>query len=227
VLKGDGAFTVSGLPWLQSGETKELSPDNLTANCLCKKHNSSISSLDSAALQFFKALKVSLEGTNAHSQDVLVSGHDIERWLLKTLKAMAVSRNLSRESVRLSGKFQSDVRIVDMLDDPRSWPQSTGLYCMMPDGRRMINSNRFQLSPLSGAVSGEIGGVWVNILGIAFVLMIEPIDLNKNPELRNAKYRPGEIRIKERGSVSTVGISWETGFGHPALILDFLSPSVS
>ncbi|MHC2385152.1 hypothetical protein [Bradyrhizobium liaoningense] len=34
ILRGDGNFTASGLPWLEAGETKALAPKNLTANCL-------------------------------------------------------------------------------------------------------------------------------------------------------------------------------------------------
>jgi hypothetical protein len=49
VLRGEADFTVSGLPWQGAGEEKRLAPGNLTANCLCRRHNSALSPLDSAA----------------------------------------------------------------------------------------------------------------------------------------------------------------------------------
>ncbi len=147
LLKADGDFTVSGLPWMDDGETKILGSKSLTANRLCRKHNSALSPLDAAALFFFSSLKSCLD-READSMRYLVSGHDIERWLLKTLKTMATSGNLARGREQLSGAFSSDVQVLDMLDDPRHWPEGTGLYCVMNAGDLTENHNRFQLAPL-------------------------------------------------------------------------------
>ena len=102
VLMADGDFSVSGLPWLEQGVEKILPPEAFRTNCLCVKHNSALSPLDHAAKYFFGSLKASLE-FNASTRHAIVSGHDIERWLLKTAKAMAVSKNFARARERLSG----------------------------------------------------------------------------------------------------------------------------
>src|ERR1700761_3590370 len=52
LLKADGDFTVSGVPWLAAGEAKAIGSKALTANCLCRGHNSALSRLDTAALYF-------------------------------------------------------------------------------------------------------------------------------------------------------------------------------
>jgi hypothetical protein len=127
VLRGDGDFTVSGLPWLEAGEIKKLAPKNLTANCLCTKHNSALSPIDNAAALFFSALRECMEAKTAPNP-YLLSGHDVERWLLKTLKAMAVSGNLARGREKLPGAFQRDIDIIRMLDDHLAWPEASGLY---------------------------------------------------------------------------------------------------
>ncbi|WP_338310655.1 hypothetical protein, partial [Bradyrhizobium ottawaense] len=67
-------------------ETKALATKNLIANCICRRHNSALSPLDAAAKIFFAGLRDCLES----SEDVLpylLSGHDVERWLLTKLKA--------------------------------------------------------------------------------------------------------------------------------------------
>ena len=92
VLMAGGDFSISGLPWLEAGEERILAPQNLTANCLCVKHNSALHPLDDAAQYFFASLKSYLE-LGAGSRHAIISGHDIERWLLKTAKAAAVSKN--------------------------------------------------------------------------------------------------------------------------------------
>ncbi|WP_377829300.1 hypothetical protein ACFKHW_04285 [Bradyrhizobium lupini] len=142
ILMADGDFSIAGLPWLAPGETKILPPQSLRANCLCTKHNSALHPLDDAAKYFFASLKSFLEH-DSDSRHALVSGHDIERWLLKTAKAAAVSKNLARGRERLSGAFSRDAALLDMLDDPSHWPEGAGLYCTMNTGDRTLNHTRF------------------------------------------------------------------------------------
>lgn len=212
LLKADGHFTVSGLPWLRDGETKILGSKNLTANCLCREHNSALSPLDAAALFFFSSLKSCLD-RESDSMRYLVSGHDIERWLLKTIKALAVSGNIARGQQRLSGAFASDIQVLDMLDDPRIWPQGAGLYCTMNAGDLTHNHNRFQLAPYMNA-RDEVNGLGVNIMGLDFVLMLEPPDALLNPSLQCATFRPGQIITTFANSTNWIAISWEDGKRH-------------
>jgi hypothetical protein len=209
LLKADGDFSVSGLPWIPEGETKIIGPGSLTANCLCQKHNSSLSDLDTAAFKFFSALKLCLD-RNAESLRFIVSGHDIERWLLKTLKAMAASGNLARGRERLSGAFSSDVQVLDMLDDPGHWPEGAGLYCVMNAGDLTANHNRFQLAPLTNP-RGELSGLSVNIMGLNFVLMLEPPILSESPMLAKAEFRPSQIVVTYPTATNWLAISWEDG----------------
>lgn len=70
-----------------------------------------------------------------------------------------------------------------MLDDPRHWPEGAGLYCTMNAGDRMSNHPRFQLQPLTNAQE-DIEALALNILGLGFVLLLEPLDVDKYPFLR-------------------------------------------
>jgi hypothetical protein len=93
VLAVDGQFAIGGTPWLALGESKTIGENSLKGKCLCARHNSKLHPLDDAAQFFFSVLKACLEGP-ANESEYIVSGHDIERWLLKTLKALAASGNL-------------------------------------------------------------------------------------------------------------------------------------
>src|SRR5262245_47866189 len=42
VLRGDGDFTISGVPWLEAGVEKAVGLNSLTANCLCRRHNAAL-----------------------------------------------------------------------------------------------------------------------------------------------------------------------------------------
>jgi hypothetical protein len=213
-LQFDGGIAVSGIPWLKDGETKNLPPDSLAAKCLCRKHNSAIHKLDDAALIFFRSVKECAWNDSTQSLHYLFSGNDLERWLLKTLKAFAVSSNLSRERVKLSGEFQNDTKIIDMLDDAKAWPPSTGLYCVMGVGERMLSGAEFQITSLSSSETGAIGGLWTNI-------QTEPIDLAKNPSLRATKFRPGRFEFRVKDTVNTIDLSWDDGAQHPTVPMLF------
>jgi hypothetical protein len=225
VLMADGDFSVSGLPWLEEGKEKILPPQKFRTNCLCVKHNSALHPLDDAAKYFFASLKSHLE-LDAGSRHAIVSGHDIERWLLKTAKALAVSKNLAKGRERLSGAFARDEAILDMLDNPGQRPDGTGLYCVMNTGDVTENHTRFQLQPFTND-QGEIEVLALNILGLRFVLLLEPPDVNKHPFLREAKYRPGRIEISYPSSTNWVTMSWEDGKSHAmTLTVQFVRPEV-
>lgn len=220
VLMADGDFSISGLPWLEDGEQKILPPQALRANYLCTKHNSALHALDDAAKFFFASLKSYLE-SDTTSRHALVSGHDIERWLLKTAKVLAVSKNLARGRTPLSGAFSRDTEILDMLDDHRHWPEGAGLYCTMNTGDRTLNHSRLQLQPLTNA-NDDIEALGLNILGLGFALLLEPPDESKFPNLRKASYRPSRIVISYPSSTNWVTLSWDDAKAHEALTVQFV-----
>lgn len=223
ILRADGDFSISGLPWLEAGEEKILAPNNLEANCLCVKHNSALTRLDDAPKYFLASLKLYLE-TGAGLRHALVSEHDIERWLLKTAKAVAVSKNFARGRERLSGAFSRNEAILEMLDSPLQWPDGAGLYCVMNTGDTMVNHPRFQLQPLMNG-QDEIEALALNILGLSFVLLLERADVGRYPFLRDAKYRPGRIAIVyPSSSTNWVTLSWEDGKSHDTLTVQFVQP---
>jgi hypothetical protein len=223
ILMADGEFSISGVPWLKAGEERILAPQNFKANCLCVKHNSALHPLDDAAQYFFASLKSCLDlGTG--SRHAIVSGHDIERWLLKTAKAAAVSKNFARGRERLSGAFSRDEAILDMLDSPCHWPNGAGLYCIMNTGDLTENQPRFQFQPLTND-KDDIEALALNILGLRFVLLLETQDVDRYPFLREAKYRPGRIVITYPSSTNWVTISWDDGKAHESLTVQFVHPA--
>ncbi|WP_257547137.1 hypothetical protein [Sphingopyxis sp. DBS4] len=221
VLQGDGGFSISGVPWLDKGEEKILGAQSLRANCLCTKHNSALSPIDSAARHFFASLKNYLEVDAGEPRMALVSGHDIEVWLLKTAKALAVSGNLARGNEKLSGVFTQDRMLVTMLDDPAAWPDGAGLYCLMSEGDMIVNHSRFQLVPWLNEAE-EIVALQVGILGFMFLLLLEKLDTEKYPLLATAKYRPSRIEIRHPASESWVSMSWQDKRNHDDLKVEFV-----
>ncbi len=83
----------------------------------------------------------------------------------------------------------------------------------------MLNHSRFQLIPWVETIHGkdEIVALKVNILGFSFVLLLEPFDPERFPELVTANYRPGRIEIQYAKSISWITISWEDSHPHSQL----------
>jgi len=223
-IEDGGQFLLSGAPWLDEGQSKVFAPGNLTANCLCRKHNSALSPLDTAALRFFQMLRPCWVN-QAAPLHYLISGHDLERWMLKTLKALAVSKNLAKGRERLSGVFQEAVGLIDMLDSPAHWPELTGVYCIMQHGTRTENRNHFQLAPLYGQDNDIIGGMTANLLGIDFLLMIEPPDMAKSTLLQRSVYRPGSIEVTIGNIINRIDISWDDKRSHSPVGLTYAGPA--
>jgi hypothetical protein len=218
VLTGEGKFSISGVPWLEEGQSRIIAPPQ--AKCLCTKHNSTLSCLDDAAKYFFASLRSYLEH-DAGMRHAIVSGHDLERWLLKTAKAAAVARYLARGRERLSGAFARDSVILDMLDDPRHWPKGAGLYCVMNEGDRTGNTVRFQFQPFTNE-HDEIEAFGFNIMGFRFVLLLGTADETKYAWLNGARYRPGRLVILRPKSTCWLTMSWDDDRSHEELTVQWL-----
>jgi hypothetical protein len=108
-----------------------------------------------------------------------------------------------------------------MLDAPDHWAAGTGLYCTMGTGDLTENDPRFQLQPATND-QGEIEALGLSILGLRFVLMLEPPNLDKHPFLHGARYRPGRIVIAYPSSTNWVTMSWDDGRAHEDLTVEFL-----
>jgi hypothetical protein len=144
-------------------DAKIMSPSQIGEElCLNSQDFESLCALDLGALENKSYLEL-----GAGSRHTIVSGHDIERWLLKTAKAAAVSKNFARGRERLSGVFSRDEAILDMLNSPRQWPDGAGLYCVMNTGDLTVNHRRFQFQPLTNDQE-EIEALALNILGLRF-----------------------------------------------------------
>lgn len=220
ILRKSG-LVVSGLPWAE-GEIK-IGLETLTANCLCTKHNSDLSGLDSEAARFFEAIRACDLNTGP-ALNYIFSGHDIERWLLKTIVAMAVSKNLVRNKNLLSGSFYANLDVSKMLLEPLEWPADTGLYCMLKQGDRIARADHFQLQPLTTEQEGEIAGVFASIQGISFALFMVPM---KKESIAQYTYRPRQIQIKTDSGLNVIELSWENFKASNFVRMDRIGPAES
>jgi hypothetical protein len=207
----DTKIDVTGFPWQAVGESKLIGKEALTSNCLCSVHNNALSDLDAAAGYFFRALQICATQADAPSRQFLCSGHDIERWLLKTLSAMAESNNLANDGKRLSGDFHPSVEIAELLQDTDRWQFPLGLYFTQRLGHNLNIDNSISLAPLTMPESDQLVGMLANFQGFEIALFAISAPVTKEFE---SAYRPSTLRFHLKGAKHTIMLSWQDSHKH-------------
>jgi len=83
-------------------------------------------------------------------------------------------------------------------------------------------SQSFQIAPVTN-VSEDICALWTNILGLSFVLVVEPSVLTNLPQLASAVFRPRSFNIRHPSGSHELLLSWADGNPHRGdMTLDFL-----
>ena len=210
VIADHGEVMVGGSPFTTGEELASIGVNSLVCKCLCQVHNSALHRLDTAAKSFFSDFR-SCFSPGGDQNDYVVSGHDIERWLLKTLKALSLSNYLRMDGSALSGSFYTAIRILDLLDKIDAWPKGSGLYCANTVGDITKSYNRFQIAPMPNQ-DGDLCGLWANIIGVSFILLLVETQPFALPA--GMLHRPGAIIVDHGGFTKTLTISWEDGTVH-------------
>jgi hypothetical protein len=203
---------VEGLPWL-NGEKKVLRFGNLTTNCLCKAHNSALSPIDDVGGRFFAAIQKSGTSDEGPNQHHLFSGHDVERWLLKAMAGLVVSRNFAVAGAPLNRDAMRKVDFENLLEDTKQWKAPLGMYAMQPLGTKFTRQDVFSLAPLLIPGTNEIAGLVVDVQGLQFGMLAVDTP-TKGTRFQNAIYRPGILSFKLGHLTHKIEMSWDDAKGH-------------
>lgn len=224
VLKtlAEKAVTVSGLPWL-NGRTKALPFSAVVASSLCTRHNSLLSPIDTAGAKFFEAAQMCGTTATRPSLEYLLSGHDLERWLLRTLSVMGVSRNFAISGTAIDQDFVDRLRIVELLENPKAWTSPLGLYVLGGQGHQFTQRSDIQVAPLM-RLDGDLIGLMMDIRGLALGLLATPHDI-ATTEFGKAFYRPSALVFDMAGVRHRIVLSWEDGQQHVEVVLTWAAPS--
>jgi hypothetical protein len=209
--------TVSGLPWLKS-QSKTLGFAALTARYLCTRHNSLLSPIDTAGAKFFEAMQNCGTAQSGERFEYLLSGHDVERWMLRSLAILGVSRNFAIDGAIIDEAFVERLRIVERLENPKLWDKPLGLYLLGGQGHRFTQRADVQLAPLIRSGTEELIGITLDIQGMALALLATEHDTS-GTGLDKAFYRPSAL-VFDIGDVRhAIRLSWEDARSHEEVVL--------
>jgi hypothetical protein len=208
---------VSGFPWLK-GESRVMTFASMTSNCLCAAHNNALSPLDAVAGQFFQAIKNCGTVSTVPSRRYIFSGHDLERWLLKTLAGLSASRSLASNRERLTEGFHEGIDVPALLENPNLWKKPIGLYFGGYKGQVIQRRNLFHFAPLTTLDTNKLAGITTVLQGFDFSLFaVAPIESRKI--LAKALYRPGGLIFNYAGVKHVIEIFWHDEVEHLKIVM--------
>jgi hypothetical protein len=205
-LAEDGArFHLSKFKWLPPGESRVVSPANMTAKVLCSNHNSVLAGYDEIADRFLTALLRAGETGDENCMTVQTfNGEDLERCLLKTLCGVT-----AMEAAR-EGGWKAPMEWLRMLFKvPRSFISGFGLFMNLGVFEMFPGSTpSMSATPIDNPDGPDPLGLRLHFSGVEFVLMTG--NTGRSRWAYNSRYRPGLLSINSAGYCSVrIGIHYE------------------
>jgi hypothetical protein len=172
-------ITVQGFKWCLK-KPKSIGLANLVAKVLCKKHNSSLSELDAAALNAFDVFRESIRlnqvrgklkrPTLWHVRRMVIDGPRLERWFLKTLINLSFG---GEWPIGSNVKGAPSTELVEIAFGQRRFEYGGGLYMAGRAGEQIDSMDRVNFTPMTDESNSLVAGRF-NFRGYTFLLCLIP-----------------------------------------------------
>jgi hypothetical protein len=206
-----------------------VTPKNFKANILCQEHNSALSPADDAALAFATFLRrIALEydagaGEWGETEEITVSGDDMQRWVLKLFLNHAVTGHFEVQQ-RKDVTFPPEA--IDLLLDRAAWPSTWGL-CVPAERtakdfracpfqtKDVTNSHWWGVSPFIHKDETWMGGGVVDLAHVSFGLTLfnpgrgMPGWDNPGNTIWGSLQRPTSIGWSLEGVEKRINFTWD------------------
>lgn len=224
----------SGFPQQEPNVEELMSTNSLASKILCQRHNSALSPLDADAKRLVATLRafdrrfgvlpspkgfgnsVSLQSNEFE----LFNGHNIERWMLKTLCGFLASKN-----VRIKGKkiieFQIKHSWLEILFGMQPSPNGCGLY-VIPSTTYTYDSFGFTplifekrineavdytpIIKLEDRTNVYVHGAQLEITGFKFLLSVTGLMPDEYKPIK--QYRPLKLVFTDGSSYKVIHFGW-------------------
>jgi hypothetical protein len=223
ILNENGGLAVAGFPWLKIGVHKQITPANLVGNVLCERHNNALSPLDKVAIRFFKTFRqIEQEFVDEKTAEIervfLFNGHDLERWMLKTLCGIVYSNNASTLEEKITN-WSPKITWLNMLFGIQKFQFGCGIYYEAKIGEKRDLYQGVDFAPLLDQDNIVAGGI-INLKEHSFILvMLSPPQEKSGTILEHSVYRPTELVIKKgkESMMKVVVLAWDPPFNKASI----------
>ena len=185
----------------------------LITNCLCTRHNSLLSPIDAVGARFIEAIQKCGTTDKGPGLLFLLPGHDVERWMLRSLAIFGVSGNFAIDGAVIDQNFVDRLRIVELLEDPKQWKKPAGFYLTRGLGHQFWRRDNIRIAPVLKTGGDEIIGITLDLQRLEFALLVADHDVT-GAGLDKALYRPGAFVFDMGGTKHRIELSWEDGLPH-------------
>jgi len=204
------------------GEVCERGIKAMAAKVLCKRHNESLATLDSAAdrllmVQMQLARLTTRENPIKHLQNfhILINGHDIERWAIKSLIGM-IAANAIRINDKLVKNYPIEDEWVQILMGEHTIKSPLGLYfrCDRSDdtGRVTPILNDYGTRVLWDKNTTKILGLEIRLMSTDYVLWLDKVQRHPfqvRPDLGFLAYRCPYYYGRREHLCGTLEFAWD------------------
>ncbi len=230
LLSIDGKVTIDGSPWQDSGVVGRVSAPSLTGKILCHRHNLSLSPLDAVASRLFKRIDqfhheiVDSARKNA-SRFFLFNGHDIERWMLKTLCGAVVSGNA--EIRTREWNWIPPLEWLQILFGEEPFPARCGLYFHSEVTGKPYIERGFKFISFSNRMSGVYGGrISLNDERFVLAMSAPPKDLSET-FIKDHAYRPQRLWfVTDSCEKMVIHFGWDDGLSHRGATIEYQTTGI-
>jgi hypothetical protein len=175
---------VKGFAWCKE-ESKRIGVEGITKKCLCRKHNSELAHLDSAAGHAFDVLRkqTKLSNERAKAPDkkfkkitFSINATSLEKWLLKTLLNFTYNSEyfIGHESNETGRPSEHLVKVIFGIE---SFRENNGMYVAYKEGGVINSSDTVQFAPIIKDNKYIYGGKF-SFRGILLFIDITPEGMN-------------------------------------------------
>jgi hypothetical protein len=178
-----GRIKIHGFPWQGKG-WKEIPISSFCSNILCVQHNSDLSGLDSTVVKLADRLARIDQEMLAGNEGAWLwaaNGHDIERWLLKTLCGLIGSGSVLNQDGTVMASDVPD-EWVKILYGLREFPPTWGLYMSGRKGhKKAYEGRKIELAIIWS--QGKLAGITARLGYFDFTLIMTHVPQKRGGEL--------------------------------------------
>jgi len=214
VLKvlGPEAVGAKGMPWQRPNEAKAIPISRLRANILCQRHNTAMSSLDSCAAEFFRALRTvydNVANTKSLSRRALwylISGEELEMWFAKTALGLFHSNTMPLD--RGAKRAQPTIRpSLHAIFRGRILPEPCGLYLQTPSDTQLGKRNELTFRSVVSDNGAFVVGLEMVFMGATFSFLFDTGARFRGLE-EGLSRRPDCLRFRNAQRSHTIVLTW-------------------
>jgi hypothetical protein len=201
---------IGGVSWLPKGETKDLPLDSLRANVLCGRHNSAWSGLDTTAGEFFRAVSGIYDDLRRRTLSRkpiwhLLSGEELELWLLKTILGFFHAGVLSKDERKIN-EVQTIMNPA-IQDAMGRLVEPCGMY-VLKTGNASAQPGALEFASLSNETNQRIVGCRLTMMGLTITLFTDPNMNDRELFTVNHSYRPDYLFYRNDRRRHSIVLTW-------------------